>query len=110
MNLTADSNMIFENMIITLDGTAGSGKSTTASILARRLGMKYLNTGSMYRAVTYAVLKEGIDPEDEDKVSELAGKIDLELEEVNGERVLFLEGRNIEKEIREGDVSAAVSP
>ncbi len=110
MNLTEKSLSGFKNIIITLDGTAGSGKSTTASILADRLNMKYLNTGSMYRAVTYAVLKEGIDPEDERKVSELAGRINLELVEIDGERVLFLDGENIEQEIRKSGVSAAVSP
>jgi len=110
MNFSVDSNGGFKNIIITLDGTAGSGKSTTASMLAGRLNMKYLNTGSMYRAVTYAVLREGIDPEDEERVSELAERINLDLVDVDGNRELFLNGRNIEKEIRQASVSAAVSP
>ena len=59
-------------MIVTIDGPAGSGKSTTASELARRLGLRYLDTGAMYRAVTYAVLQRGIDPEDCDAVAALA--------------------------------------
>jgi len=110
MNMIDNSPGGFNNIIITIDGTAGSGKSTTASMLAERLGMKYLNTGSMYRAVTCAVLREGIDPEDEEKVSRLAGSLNLELVDIDGERVLFLDGENIEQEIRKSDVSAAVSP
>ena len=52
-------------MIVTLDGPAGAGKSSAAKALARRLGFEYLDTGAMYRGVTLAVLRAGIDPRDQ---------------------------------------------
>ncbi len=96
-------------MIVTIDGPAGSGKSTTASILARRLELRYLDTGAMYRAVTYAAIRRGVDPEDADAVSAVARSIHLEVRTVDGNPVLFLEGEDIEKAIRSPAVSDAVS-
>lgn len=58
--------------VIAIDGPAGSGKSTVAKALARRLGIEYLDTGAMYRSVTFAVLRAGIDPTDADPVAEVA--------------------------------------
>ena len=55
---------ILRDMIVTVDGPAGSGKSTTAQALSERLDLTYLDTGAMYRAVTWKVLQSGIDPED----------------------------------------------
>lgn len=97
-------------MIVTIDGPAGSGKSTTASALARRLGLRYLDTGAMYRAVTYAAIRRGVDPDDSEAVSAVARSIDLEVRTVDGDPVLFLDGENVEKAIRSPDVSNAVSP
>ena len=101
---------ITKKMIITIDGPAGSGKSTTASLLAGRLNLTYLDTGAMYRAVTYAVLKSGVDPEDEEGVAEVVKKVNLELSGSEENRVFLLNGKNIEKEIRDSAVSNAVSP
>ena len=92
---------ILNSLVITIDGTAGSGKSTTASMLADRLGLTYLDTGAMYRAVTHKALAMKIDPEDGEKVSRLAETLDLELKKVHGKPVLLLNGRSIEREIRE---------
>ena len=64
-------------MIIAIDGPAGSGKSTIARSVAERLGLHYLDTGAMYRAVTYAALARGLDLEDEPAVSEIARTIDI---------------------------------
>ena len=58
--------------VIALDGPSGTGKSTVARGLARRLGFRYLDTGAMYRAVTWAVLRDGVDPEDAVAVTALA--------------------------------------
>src|ERR1041385_4379031 len=60
--------------VIALDGPSGTGKSTVARGLARRLGFRYLDTGAMYRAVTWAVLRDGVDPEDAAAVTELAAR------------------------------------
>ena len=73
-----------KDIVITIDGHAGSGKSTTAALLADRLGLMYLDTGAMYRAVTYAAISRGVDPEDEEKVSEIAETVSIELRESDG--------------------------
>jgi cytidylate kinase len=101
---------ILKNIVITIDGPAGSGKSTTAARLADRLGLTYLDTGAMYRAVTYQVLREKIDPEDAEMVSRVAQALDLRLEMVDCKPALHLSGKNIEKEIRKPEVARYVSP
>ena len=58
--------------VIAIDGPAGSGKSTVARALADRLGLRYLDTGAMYRAVAFAALRENVDPDDADDVGALA--------------------------------------
>lgn len=65
-------------MIIAIDGPAGAGKSTIAKELAKKLGFSYLDTGAMYRAVTYLALKENVDLNDEDKVVKLADTVNIE--------------------------------
>jgi cytidylate kinase len=66
--------------VIAIDGPAGSGKSTLALRLAARLGLPYVNTGLMYRALTLAALREGVDPEDGGALVELAGAITFDLD------------------------------
>ncbi|MBN2445386.1 MAG: (d)CMP kinase [Phycisphaerae bacterium] len=87
-------------MIITIDGPAGAGKTTTARKLAARLGVPYLDTGAMYRAITVAALDDGIDLTDEAALTRLAAQdeFNLELGE-DGIRVI-LRGRDITDEIR----------
>jgi len=97
-------------MIVTIDGPAGSGKSTTASMLAERLGLVYLDTGAMYRGVTHAVLERGIDPEDEAAVTSIAEGMELEFRTTDAGIVLFVDGVDVAKEIRDPDVSRFVSP
>ena len=63
--------------VVALDGPSGTGKSTVARRLAGRLGASYLDTGAMYRAVTLAVLRAGVDPGDEGAVVPIAESIDL---------------------------------
>ena len=96
---------INSGMIITIDGPAGSGKSTAAKQLAQALGFAYLDTGATYRAVTLAALRGGVDMEDEAALAALAGRIDLRLEGAGGELRVLLEGRDVSREIR----SAAVT-
>ena len=91
--------------IIAIDGPAGAGKSTVARQLAHRLGVPYLDTGAMYRGVTYAVLKNGIDPDSIDAVGNIARTVNLTI----GETTLFVDGFDATDAIRQDDVTAAVS-
>lgn len=91
--------------VIAIDGPAGSGKSTVARGLADRLGLEYLDTGAMYRAVTFAALRRGIDPADAEVMARLAR--DLELV-VDGNGV-HVDGVDATIEIRGPEVTRAVS-
>lgn len=91
--------------VIAIDGPAGSGKSTVARLLADRLGLGYLDTGAMYRAVTFAVLRRSIDPVDHEPVAALARKVDLEVT-LDAVRV---DGVDATIEIRGPEVTRAVS-
>jgi CMP/dCMP kinase len=91
--------------VIAIDGPAGSGKSTVARRLANHLGLDYLDTGAMYRAVTFAALRRGIDPGDRAPVAELARAVDLD---VTTEHVR-VDGVDATIEIRGPEVSRAVS-
>jgi cytidylate kinase len=93
-------------MIVTIDGPAGSGKSTAARALARRLGFEYLDTGAMYRAVALAALRAGSDLHDQNALSRLLA--DLTLEMPPG-RVL-LNGEDVAGLIRTAEVTAASGP
>ncbi len=90
-------------MIVTLDGPAGGGKSSTAKELARRLGFEFLDTGAMYRAVTFAALRARIDLEDEEALGRLVTEMRLEL---TGGRVL-LDDEDVTQVIRTAAVTAA---
>lgn len=94
---------------IAIDGPSGAGKSTVARILAQRLGIAYLDTGAMYRALGLKALKLGIDPADEPAVSGMLSdtKVDVALHE-GGQRV-FLDGRDVTEDIREHRVSKTAS-
>lgn len=91
--------------VVAIDGPAGAGKSTIARALARRLGVPYLDTGAMYRAVTVAVLRDGVDPSHSEAVLALATATSIEVDEV-GVRV---DGVDVTREIREERVNSAVS-
>ncbi len=91
--------------VIAIDGPAGSGKSTVARLLAERLGLHYLDTGAMYRAVTFAALRHNIDPAEAGPVAALARQVDLEVT-LAGVRV---DGVDATIEIRGPEVTRAVS-
>jgi cytidylate kinase len=91
--------------VIAIDGPAGSGKSTVARALAERLDLDYLDTGAMYRAVTFAALRRGVDPADTEPVARIAEALDLVVDD-DGVRV---DGTDATIEIRGPEVSRAVS-
>jgi cytidylate kinase len=96
-------------MVIAIDGPAASGKSTTARMVADALGITYLDTGAMYRAVTLAVIEEGIDLKDEQALRRLLANLELAVTSVSGKTVITLNGRDVSDRIRAGDVTALVS-
>lgn len=87
-------------MIITIDGPAGSGKSTTARKLAARLGIPYLDTGAMYRVVTLAALEDGVDLNDEQAITRVAARNDYQLDPGPTHIRVTLRGRDVTEAIR----------
>jgi len=103
-----ESPIVQKPIIVAIDGPAASGKSTTARILAGRLGYTYIDTGAMFRSVTLRVLREGLLDalrEDGSKVSDLLHGLTIGF---NGDRVL-LDGEDVSEAIRENQVSREVS-
>jgi cytidylate kinase len=92
------------HVVITIDGPAGAGKSSTARALAERLGFRFLDTGAMYRAVALAALRRGLDWNDPAALADLCDRISIE---VRGDRIL-LDGDDVSDEIRTQTVTAAV--
>ena len=96
-------------MIIAIDGPAGSGKSTVAKLLAKKLGYTYIDTGAMYRAVALKIKNLGIDPEDLNKVLKIMEETSIDLEpDENGVKV-FLDGKDVSKDIRTEEIGKIAS-
>jgi cytidylate kinase len=93
-------------MIVAIDGPAGAGKSTVARTLADRLGFRYLDTGAMYRALTWLALEQGADLDDEDVLGALARAHPVSFEQ--GQHVL-IDDRDVTSEIREPRIDHVVS-
>jgi len=98
-----------KNLIIAIDGPAGSGKSTTARLVARRLGFLYVDTGAMYRAVTLAVLRAHIDTRDEPGVATIAKACDIRFFFEGDEQHVLSNGEDVTSQIRSPDVTRSVS-
>jgi len=92
-------------MIITIDGTVGSGKSTAAAGLARRLGAAHLDTGAMYRALTLKALRDGLDLEDPEALTRMAASTTVELDGKPGAQRVRLDGVDVTAVVRENRVS-----
>lgn len=97
------------NLVIAIDGPAGSGKSTTARFVADRLGFLHIDTGAMYRAVTLKVLERGLSPHDIEAVSNLIDSTTVELKRRDSSLRVLLDGKDVTDRIRDPDVTRAVS-
>jgi len=96
-----------DNLKIAIDGPAGSGKSTVAREVAKRLNIKYLDTGAMYRAVTLQVIRKNIDLDDLDALQEMLANTDITL---GSGKEVYLNGEDVTEAIRMPAVNELVSP
>ena len=97
-------------MIITIDGPAGTGKTTVAKKVAERLGLPYFDTGAMYRAVAFLILHEKIPLSDEKKISELLADFNFEIRVHGAESRYLVNGIDVTDVIRSQAVTNIVSP
>jgi CMP/dCMP kinase len=96
-------------VIVAIDGPAGVGKSTVAKLLAARLGCLYLDTGALYRAVAWKILRSGIQPIDHEQVVKLLPLISLDMEFQNGAVQVLIDGIDVTGDLRAPEVTAAAS-
>lgn len=98
-----------QGRVIAIDGPAGSGKSTTAKQVAARLGYIYLDTGAMYRALTYYALQNNIAPSDATTLAKLADSLPINFKTGSDVNRVFIDGREVTAEIRTPEVTRHVS-
>ena len=96
-------------LVIAIDGPSGSGKSSTARGVAERLGLAFLDTGAMYRAVTWLALQEGVDLDDRAAVAELLAHASIRVDMDPRRPAISINGVDVSEAIRAPEVSAAVS-
>lgn len=94
------------NINIAIDGPSGAGKSTISDILAKKLNFVHLDTGAMYRAVAYAALKRNYSLTDEDTITDMISKLELD---IKSDGKIICDGEDITKKIREPHMSMAAS-
>lgn len=97
-------------LVVAIDGPSGSGKSSTSRGVAARLGLRYLDTGAMFRAITWWMLAHGVDPTDPDAVAARAGEPVIESGTDPLDPTILVDGEDVSVAIRSDEVNAAVSP
>ncbi len=97
-----------KKLIIAIDGPSGSGKSTIAKFLADQINATYIDTGAMYRAITYVAMRDGI-VDDKDKVIDFVRNATIEIKYENGLTRVFVNGEEVTDKIRSAEVNSKVS-
>lgn len=98
------------SFIVAIDGPAGSGKGTVTEIISKKLGFINIGTGSAYRCVALETINREIKVEETQKIIDILDEIDIEFELNNGEDIVYLNKKNVTKELRGEQVSKIVSP
>ena len=96
-------------MIIAIDGPAATGKSTSAKLVAQKLGFTYLDTGAMYRCVTLLTLRNNVKINSNDHLDSLLERFQLDIKNNKDEYIIYLNGEDVSKEIRRSNVTKNVS-
>ena len=94
---------------IAIDGPVASGKTAVGWLLAQRLGYRFLDTGKMYRVVTWAALERGLDLEDQQALTSLSAQLEIQLLPGNGEERVLADGQDVTDHLRSADVERRVS-
>lgn len=94
---------------IAIDGPAGAGKSTIAKLIAKRKGYIYVDTGAMYRAIALYFIEQGIDADEQDKISEAVANANVTITYENEEQIVWLNGKNVNGLIRTEEVGKMAS-
>lgn len=99
------------SFVVAIDGPAGTGKGTITKLIAKEMGLLNIDTGAMYRCVALASLQKEITSlEQKEVIIEIAKKVNIQMENNNGELTIFLDGQDVTKQIRSKEVTAFVSP
>ena len=98
-----------DRLIIAIDGPVGAGKSTAARLLAKRLGYRYIDSGAMYRALSWKALRAGLDLNDEPRLRQLADETSIVLEPAGDRELIFVDGQDVGRQIRAREVEQATS-
>ncbi|TKI88541.1 (d)CMP kinase, partial [Bacillus cereus] len=94
---------------IAIDGPAAAGKSTVAKVVAKELSYVYIDTGAMYRTLTYAALQQKVDIENEEQLMEVVKNVNIEFQQGENTQLVFLNGQDVSEVIRTPDVTNRVS-
>ena len=95
--------------IVAVDGTAGSGKGSVTKVIAERLGLIAIDTGAMYRCVALECINNNIECNEIEKIKEVLEKIDIEIKREGSNQLIFLNGKDVSREIRTTEVDAVVA-
>ena len=98
------------SFIVGIDGPAGSGKGTVTKKIANKLGLTNIDTGITYRSVALKVLNENVPLEDTDRIIEIANNLNLEIDNTPNGDIVYLDGKDVTKDIRSKEVTKVVSP